>query len=987
MDRAPLLWVSGLFACLLYIASTLDTSFAFDRPVHSSIAVLIVCGAALLLAQKIRPFHGTTVSNAHYAPIPLQDLQDGGAGSRPASPVLEGPGEVAKPTLFGLRARTVLVGLLLTARIEVLRRVLQRVECRGPSLTPLALVFVAVADWWQYRKMRQQPRDEEEVDEMETTIYVEFATTAGNSPLKTLFGVAIIIAGSIAAFSKPYPALSTYICPVTSTDSVLIPRLQTLGVFIDGLIGALLFQLLDSKQKQHSRLSSMGVPYVGLACLISATIWVVIGLSYYSFGPSDLREWISTHTQQYTGSAIKLALAISIAALCAVRTIHYVGVLSTSVIVLFTAVFVYLFGPAWNHNHPFPPLPGGGIMSLLVAVIGFIVHAMPTAQSHRGKLSLWTFLPVVLFLFMLQVMFAYHGSSEVRYHPIDMLMYYANENHGKWLKHAGINATLFNATTNYTARYGRHPPPHFDDWYNYAVERNTLIIDDFDNIYSDLLPFWALSPAEIRQRTWEVIADPDSGIGGIIIREGKVSISDNVPGTHRWMLDGVVEMIEKFSKWLPDMDLAFNLNDECRVAVPYDEMNRIRDTALTERSRNPGVVSKFSSDRSKNWQAVPQEPVRTNRFQVMSFKSTWDEFGTVACPPNSKARTQRIWDVSKLCTDCAVPHSLGGYLANWTLAADVCHQPDLARLHGFYTSPAAFSGTHDLMPIFSQGKASGYNDILYPSAWNYVEKAVYAPNDEYPDPPFEEKDPTLFWRGSTTEGMSTGHGEWRGMARQRLVHEAMNTSSTHALLLPWPISNNYKKQRYALVAASELHANFAPDVQFVSYPRCFEADCNEQFAEFAPREVAAPIDFQGTWRYRYILDADGAGFSGRFIPFLRSGSVPFKMALFREWLDGRVVPWVHFVPLDLRLQGLWATLAFFEGFNGTVVGGGRAVVGERRRHAERIAREGREWAEKVLRREDMEVYMFRLLLEWGRLTDDRRDELGFVVGGGGGGGS
>lgn len=31
------------------------------------------------------------------------------------------------------------------------------------------------------------------------------------------------------------------------------------------------------------------------------------------------------------------------------------------------------------------------------------------------------------------------------------------------------------------------------------------------------------------------------------------------------------------------------------------------------------------------------------------------------------------------------------------------------------------------------------------------------------------------------------------------------------------------------------------------------------------------------------------------------------------------------------------------------------------------------------RREDMEIYMFRLLLEWGRMVDDRRSELGFVM--------
>ena len=42
-----------------------------------------------------------------------------------------------------------------------------------------------------------------------------------------------------------------------------------------------------------------------------------------------------------------------------------------------------------------------------------------------------------------------------------------------------------------------------------------------------------------------------------------------------------------------------------------------------------------------------------------------------------------------------------------------------------------------------------------------------------------------------------------------------------------------------------------------------------------------------------------------------------------------------------------------------------------------IAEAERKWTNKVLRKEDMEICMFRLLLEWVRLTDDRRDELRF----------
>mgnify|MGYP000925818090 CR=1 FL=1 len=46
--------------------------------------------------------------------------------------------------------------------------------------------------------------------------------------------------------------------------------------------------------------------------------------------------------------------------------------------------------------------------------------------------------------------------------------------------------------------------------------------------------------------------------------------------------------------------------------------------------------------------------------------------------------------------------------------------------------------------------------------------------------------------------------------------------------------------------------------------------------------------------------------------------------------------------------------------------------------AEKIALEGRDWAEKVLRKEDMQIYVLRLLLEYGRVIADDRDKMGWV---------
>jgi hypothetical protein len=153
-------------------------------------------------------------------------------------------------------------------------------------------------------------------------------------------------------------------------------------------------------------------------------------------------------------------------------------------------------------------------------------------------------------------------------------------------------------------------------------------------------------------------------------------------------------------------------------------------------------------------------------------------------------------------------------------------------------------------------------------------------------------------------------------------------------------------------------------------------DCTDQANEF---NLVPASDFQSHWSYRYLFDLDGAGFSGRFLPFLQSRSLPFKTALFREWYDSRITAWKHFVPIDGRLHAVYSTLAYFAGVNGKLPNGKAIVWQGHEKEGEKIAEEGRKWAAKVLRKEDMEIYFFRLLLEWGRLTDDRREELGFEM--------
>jgi hypothetical protein len=133
--------------------------------------------------------------------------------------------------------------------------------------------------------------------------------------------------------------------------------------------------------------------------------------------------------------------------------------------------------------------------------------------------------------------------------------------------------------------------------------------------------------------------------------------------------------------------------------------------------------------------------------------------------------------------------------------------------------------------------------------------------------------------------------------------------------------------------------------------------------------VSAPLTMKVQYRWKYLPDIDGNSLSGRFRAFLTSNSCVMKATIFKEWHDHRLIPWVHFVPLNITLRDLWSTMAYFLGFAESPA---HDVEGER------IATEGRLWAEKVMRKEDMLLYVHRVLLEYGRVCDDDRDRLGYT---------
>lgn len=519
----------------------------------------------------------------------------------------------------------------------------------------------------------------------------------------------------------------------------------------------------------------------------------------------------------------------------------------------------------------------------------------------------------------------------------------------------------------------------FDKWYEYATSRSSLVIDEFDQIYRNLLPFRALSPASIREATHKLATNPFNDLGAISIRNGKPEVQEGIKPTHAWMVKGAADMIENFSEHLPDMDIVFNLNDEPRVAIPWERALTLkREAKSQEFIPAESLVDTWSPNRRSGWD--PVEPIdQTNEtvFTDGAWNGIFDRYVSAVCPPSSKSRTQRIWNRHDICLDCVSPHSMGQFPVDFNLASDFCHQPDLAYLHGLLISPASFKVSQELIPVFSQSALSGFNDILFPSPWNYMDKVKYEPSEEYPDPEYESKSNSLYWVGSTSEGYSR-FDQWKGIPRQRFAHLVNNNTDNQVSVL-LPVDGRSYKYEIMNGAAPIDDLHLETNVHIAGpITRC--GDCDTQRDELG---TASWVDFQNHWSNRYLFDLDGAGFSGRFLPFLQSRSLPFRTGLFRQWFDSRVISWLHFVPIDIRLHGLWSTLAYFSGVPGPTIDGqdpNKAPpmrMDAHTRQGKWIADQGRKWTDVALRKEDMEIYFFRLLLEWGRLTDDQRDVLGY----------
>lgn len=517
----------------------------------------------------------------------------------------------------------------------------------------------------------------------------------------------------------------------------------------------------------------------------------------------------------------------------------------------------------------------------------------------------------------------------------------------------GIN-TLESACEDYQLRYGRLPPPGFDSWFRYAREHNAAVISNFDQIDRDLAPFWLITPVDIRERTYRAVQDRFNYISPLRIRSGKVTSPPMEIPTHYWHLERLMQMMDDFVRYLPDMDIAINLNDEPRVlASPANLPAPPQRSVHAYGGPFSMNATRWSSDIIFN-DITPESFTKVQRTHRNMYKHA-----TRFCSITKPGIFTRDWTRE----DAFLASS------SWLEELDICLHPELRETRGFFVSPTNYDTTDELLPVFSQSKPSTFNDILIPSPWNFGDKVGSDSSDTIE---WKDKFDRIHWRGSTSEGWATG-GSWRKMLRQSMV-DVLGGANPGKAFTPEVtrvyIGNDTTGYLPVQAEVAALRDLLDPDVFLVNIGRGDDGEVDQEHDHF---RVLESSEFSDHWRYRFLLDTDGAAFSGRFLSFLESQSLPLKFtSVFTEWWSDRVFAYQHFVPVTL--ESVYAVWSYFTGLpsRGTIPASEGHQEG-----AQKIARDGKAWAEKVLRKDDMKLYLWRLLLEYGRLVDDERDSIGY----------
>lgn len=517
-------------------------------------------------------------------------------------------------------------------------------------------------------------------------------------------------------------------------------------------------------------------------------------------------------------------------------------------------------------------------------------------------------------------------------HPIFELMQNAEDEWNRRLARA--SKTFAEAVAEYRRRYGRAPPLGFDKWWDFVTKHDVQLPDEYDEIYHDIQPYWGLDPEDIGKSVEEAetrdsmftLAKTSSNRGLEIVYSTFAGADDSF----RERVAAVIDLTREFSSDLPPMRIPFYPHDTPTMHTDW----RIKQMALDAAKRGRTVRRS-------------QLPAITERGWIQG------------CPPDSPARINPPTLPSHDSSSLVVSKSQKTFIATHRLAMDPCQHRDLQITHGqFLSHDRGPYPQHTLIPCFSHSATLLHHDIRppIPYDWTSGEDAEIAG-----DVPWSQKvDERLDWRGRTTGIYASPRSLWVHAHRQRLV-ALTNMMEGNVSILDVPVDASVPVGEAAQVPIARVNPGWM-DVAYVDKP----LSCEEQAGTC--RILGEMFEFRrvqnrkSEGRYKFMVDVDGNGWSGRFKRLITSNALIFKATIYPEWYTSRIAEWVHYIPIQATYSDLYDAVAFFRVHDDA---------------AAKIAAAGKDWSRRFWRKEDMSAYLYRLLLEYARVTSPNRESMSY----------
>ncbi|KAL4422912.1 hypothetical protein ABPG75_009109 [Micractinium tetrahymenae] len=320
-------------------------------------------------------------------------------------------------------------------------------------------------------------------------------------------------------------------------------------------------------------------------------------------------------------------------------------------------------------------------------------------------------------------------------------------------------------------------------------------------------------------------------------------------------------------------------------------------------------------DRPRSWTApLPPADEAALQADALSVQATWERHGCDAAVGAGLRRKHGLFQGGPFWGRRGPLPVLSGWRVEGCFSADaVLPRTALSNCSLQLLSPACLPA---FLPLPT--------DILVPHAWNNkgkVSQLTLSSGCPLSGEAWQNKSDVAFWRGSSTGAhvdSSMPPEVWQGFQRQRLV------------------------------ALSGAHPDLL-DAAFTRFTQCDPPACAAMEALYgrAPFANASQL-----FSHKLTVVVDGNGAAARLGPTLCSGSVALNAQLFHEWFFFRLQPFRHYIPIrpdyeDLLERIRWA-----------------------RQHdadTEQIAATAVRFVNTQLRTEDLQCYLYRLMLEYGAL--------------------